>query len=117
MPARQEAAMWNSRLAANARLYTDATLTIVEPSGYPFSVRCTPRLDDRREVVTFATIPAHANAWRGSACLLFHRHDERLEHQYQLLIRGQLVEQDQMLTLQASAFVTATGNRQDDRMP
>jgi hypothetical protein len=80
-------------------------------------VRCTPRLDDHREAVTFAAIPAQANAWRGSACLLFHRHDERLEHQHQLLIRGHLVQEDQVLTLQPSAFVTATNNEHDDRMP
>src|SRR2546422_400298 len=112
----RKSSMWNKRLAAAARLYRDGTLTVVEASGYPISVRCTVELDDLHEVIRFARLPP-ASAWCGPACLLFHRHDARLENQYQLLIRGRLIQEDEIVAFEPSAFVTANGSRESDRMP
>jgi len=109
--------MWTERLAAAARQYRDGTLSIVEASGYPSSVRCTVELDDVHQVIRFPALPPSASHWRGPACLLFHRHDARLENQYQLLIRGRLVEDHEIVTFLPSAFVTANGSRDMDRMP
>jgi len=92
-------------------------LSVVEADGYPRSTRCAVVLDDRAEVVTFADLPQVASPWRGPACLLFHRHDERLENQYQLMIRGYLVQQGGSLELRPTHFVTANGSRTGDRMP
>ena len=96
--------MWNSRLAACAR-------------AHPLSVRCQVELEEQREVIRLLSLRPSASGWRGPACLLFHRHDERLENQHQLVIRGQLVEEDQMLLLLPSAFVTANGRREQDLRP
>ena len=109
--------MWDSRLAARARLYESAVLSVVDPSGYPASVRCAFALDQSRELIAFTALPPSAAAWRGAACLLFHRHDARLEGLHQLLIRGDLVEEQGSVALRPSAFVTANGRRDTDRMP
>jgi hypothetical protein len=74
-------------------------------------------LDDQREVVTFGGLPHVASRWSGPACLLFHRHDERLENQYQLMVRGQLVQQAESLELRPTHFLTANGSLTGDRMP
>jgi hypothetical protein len=109
--------MWSKELGICARAYADATLSSVEDDGYPFSARCEVALDDQREVITFTRLPEIASRWRGPACLLFHRFDERLENQYQLLIRGRLVQENERLVFRPSAFVTASGSRTSDRMP
>jgi hypothetical protein len=106
--------MWNSALASRARLYRDATLSVVEPSGYPYSVRCSAQLDEARQIVRLTTVSGLAP---GPACLAFHRHDERLENQYQLLIRGQLEVDSGSVILRPTAFVTANGSSGTDRMP
>src|SRR5438128_9202173 len=99
--------MWSKELAICARRYADATLSVVDPSGYPFSARCRVAFDEQREVITFTSLLAMALVWRGPACLLFHRHDERLENHYQLLIRGQLVQEGQSVVFRPTVFVTA----------
>jgi len=109
--------VWSSELAACARRYQGATLSVVEPGGYPISARCQVELDDERQQITVKRLPPLAELWRGPACLLFHRHDERLENQYQLLIRGRLTEEGESLIFRPSAFVTANGSRNQDRMP
>ena len=45
------------------------------------------------------------------------RHDARLEGLHQLLVRGQLVRQDDAIVLRPAAFVTANGRRDTDQMP
>jgi hypothetical protein len=109
--------MWNSQLTALARAYSSAVLTIVEPSGYPLSVRCQVTFDETRETIGFTRLPGLANGWQGKACLLFHRHNERLEEQHELLIRGELTGAAGNLVFRPSAFVTGTGNPTNDAMP
>jgi hypothetical protein len=106
--------MWNSALARRARVYRDATLSVVHPSGYPYSVRCGVELDDSRQIVRLTTVSGLAP---GPGCLAFHRHDERLENQYQMLIRGQLEVDNGGVILRPTAFVTANGSSETDRMP
>src|SRR5438128_2673263 len=109
--------MWDMNLAALARDYATGVLSSVEPSGYPISVRVTPRLDDAREVATFVDPPPVAKAWRGKACLLFHKHNERLEDLRQMAVKGELVEEDGALVLKVTDFVTANGRPDTDLMP
>ncbi len=49
--------MWNKTLIAYARVYPSAVLTVVEDSGYPWSVRCIVEFDDARELILFPTPP------------------------------------------------------------
>lgn len=109
--------MWNSQLIALARAYSSAILTIVEPSGYPLSARCTVTFDEMREVIGFTLVPALARDWQGKACLLFHRHNERLEGQHELQIRGELINAAGELVFHPSAFATGTGSTTKDAMP
>jgi hypothetical protein len=92
-------------------------LSVVAASGYPFNIRCVATLDDAREVVRFPVPPPLPVPAPSPACLLFHRHDARLEDLHQLLIRGQLVAHGDALVLRPIAFVTANGRRGTDRMP
>ena len=113
--------MWNRRLAARAASYPSGVLSVVDADGYPRSLRCAPRLDAKRHVFTFPSLPAYAAGWRGPACLLFHAHDERLEGLRQLVVRGELVagggEEGGAPTLRVEAFVTANGRKNTDAMP
>lgn len=109
--------MWDNRLAALARAYPSAILSIVEPSGYPISVRCTVTLDDAAAVVRFPALPPLAAGWRGRACVLFHRHNEKLEGLHQMVIRGELAEDGGALVLRGGEFVLANGRQDTDEMP
>jgi hypothetical protein len=109
--------MWNRSLAARARLYSSGVLSVVDADGYPFSARCQVIVDDAQELIAFTNLPAVAAEWRGAACLLFHRHDDRLENQYQLLIRGQLVAENGQLVFRTDRFVSGGGSPTSDRMP
>ena len=109
--------MWNEPLAARASNYTTGVLSIVDADGYPMSVRCTARLDASRQVFTFPNPPAMAANWRGKACLLFHQFNERLEGLRQMVILGELVSEDGLLTLRVNKFVTANGRANTDQMP
>jgi hypothetical protein len=109
--------MWNRRLAARATRYTTGVLSVEGEDDYPLSVRCAPRLDAKRRVFTFASLPPLAADWRGPACLLFHAHDERLEELRQLVVRGELVEEGEGPILRVESFVTAYGRTNTDAMP
>ncbi len=109
--------MWDERLAACAAAYRSAVLSIADYEGYPASVRCTPRLDAAHEVAYFAALPPVAAGWRGKACLLFHRHNDRLEELHQLVIKGDLETEDGVLVLRVREFVTANARTDTDAMP
>jgi hypothetical protein len=109
--------MWNKVLIMGVGAYHSAVLTVVEPSGYPISVRCTVHCDEAHEYITFPTLPALATGWRGLAALLLHRHDAELEEQHELLIKGDLAEEDGQLCLRPSDFLTGTGSPKTDQMP
>lgn len=109
--------MWNERLASLAGEYPTGVLTVVEPSGYPASVRCAPRLDTSRQVFTIPDVPPLAASWRGLACLLFHMHDARLEGLRQMVVKGELERIEGVLTLRVTDFITANGRADTDQMP
>ncbi|HET8841573.1 MAG TPA: hypothetical protein VFN35_08905 [Ktedonobacteraceae bacterium] len=109
--------MWNKRLAARTQSYSSGVLSIVDANGYPLSVRCTVCLNETGHVFTFPTPPPQALSWRGKACLLFHQHNERLEGLRQLVILGELVCEEGLLTFLASKFVTSNGRQDTDQMP
>ena len=109
--------MWNERFAALAREYPTAVLSIVDPDGYPLSVRCTVRLDAARQVAIIADPPVQAIAWSGKACSLFHQFNERLEGLRQFVILGELVCEEGLLTLRVNKFVTSTRRQDTDKIP
>jgi hypothetical protein len=109
--------MWNEQLAVLTSEYSTAVLSTVDSDGYPVSVRCLALLDPAHRVFTFSTPPAQAMSWHGKASLLFHQFNERLEGLRQIVVLGELVCEEGLLTLQVSKFVTANGRQNTDRMP
>jgi hypothetical protein len=109
--------MWNKRLARLATQYPTGILSVADVEGFPASVRLVARLDIKRRVVTFPALPPYAQGWRGKACLLFHRHNSRLEGLHQMVLKGELVEEDGAVVLRVADFVTANGSNSTDEMP
>lgn len=109
--------MWNEQLAKLATKYPSGVLSVANVEGYPASVRLPAHLDTKRRLVTFPAPPPYAQSWRGTACLLFHRHDSRLEGLRQMVLKGELVEESGALVLRVTDFVTANGQTTTDEMP
>jgi hypothetical protein len=109
--------MWNERLAALIFDYPTGVLSTMESSDYPASVRCTVEPHAADQTITFPNLPPFAASWRGKAALLFHRHNARLEGLHQLVVKGELVELNGVLTFRVSEFVTGTGRQDTDAMP
>jgi hypothetical protein len=109
--------MWNKQLARLATKYPTGVLSVTDVGGYPESVRLVARLDTKRRIVTFPALPAFAQGWRGKACLLFHRHNSRLEGLRQMVLKGELVEEGGAVVLRVMGFVTANGQTKTDEMP
>jgi hypothetical protein len=111
--------MWDKKLADLASKYPTGILSVVEPSGYPISVRCTTQFDETSETIHFPGPPQVALSWRGKACILFHYHDEHLEGLRQLAIKGELVDDGDggKPALHVTEFVTANGRPDTDEMP
>lgn len=109
--------MWDKRLAGLVASYPTGVLSWVDPSGDPVSVRVVVELDEAHERIRLPALPPAAHGWTGLACLLFHRHDERLEGLRQMVIKGVLVETDGEVALEVTGFVTANGRSGTDQMP
>jgi hypothetical protein len=109
--------MWNKPLARLATNYPTGVLSVADVGGYPASVRLAGHLDTKRRVVTFPALPPYAQGWRGKACLLFHRHNSRLEGLHQMVLKGELVEENGVVALRVTDFVTANGRTDTDEMP
>src|SRR4051794_39369420 len=109
--------MWNEKLVECARAHEFGTLTIVDASGYPSSVRCTARFDGVSELIAFPSLGPEPRTWRGSACLLFHSHNEQLEDFHEMVIKGDLLEEDGQLVMRPTGFLTGTGRLDSDAMP
>ena len=99
--------------------YPTAVLSWVQPDGYPASVRCRVRRLASSGRFEFTSLPGFASAWCGSACLLFHMHDERLEGLRQMVVKGTIVEGAAALGIEFTVgdIVTANGRPDTDRMP
>jgi hypothetical protein len=74
--------------------YKSAVLTIVDERGYPLSARCRPAPDNTREALRI-DLPEALGLRPGKACLLWHTHDEKLANQWSLLVRGELMRDDE----------------------
>jgi hypothetical protein len=109
--------MWNKQLAKLATKYPTGVLSVADVESFPASVRLVARVDTKRRVVTFPALPPYAQGWRGKACLLFHRHNSRLEGLHQMVLKGELVEEGGALALRVTDFVTANGQTKTDEMP
>jgi hypothetical protein len=79
--------MWQ-QIEKYTPLFTSAVLTGIDDQGYPFSLRCEPKLDlENRVLYAPSKVPLILRP--GPACLLFHSHDERLWNQKSFLLSGE----------------------------
>lgn len=88
--------------------FESAVLTALDAEGYPYSVRCRPRINpDERILRIRLTVDAPLRA--GPAGLLCHRHDENLWNLKSFLVRGTLSRDAQGLSFHPQRFIPAAG--------
>jgi hypothetical protein len=88
--------------------FTSAVLTGFDETGYPFSLRCQPQLDNERQVLTIP-IPATLPIQPGAASLLLHSHDEQLWNLRSYMVRGQLQADNDAWFLRPEKFTPGAG--------
>ncbi|CAN5616048.1 hypothetical protein BH24ACT15_BH24ACT15_39280 [soil metagenome] len=99
--------MW-ADIARYSPTFPSAVLSTVNPTGYPVSARCTPWLDQQRQVLRI-TRDQVEGVGEGPASLLFHTHDERLIKLRSFVVKGKLAPEDDGWCFQPSAFVPGQG--------
>lgn len=80
--------MWDD-LVRNLARYPTAVVTVHDATGYPFSIRCTPRPDPARHVLQ-VDLPEYVHAQPGPAGLLCHFHDDNLWNMTNFVAHGEL---------------------------
>lgn len=78
--------MWND-IVKHLPEYQSAVFTGLDSSGYPFSVRCRPKLDPSNHVLRIA-LPHTTRIQPGPASLLCHYADDQLWNAKSFLVRG-----------------------------
>lgn len=80
--------MWD-KLLKLIPAYSPVVFNAIDESGYPFSMRCRPVLDEKEKVLR---IPAsdYLKLQAGAASLLCHYHDEQLWNLTSFVVRGHI---------------------------
>jgi hypothetical protein len=99
--------MWTS-LAQYLPKFRDGVLTGLDAEGSPFSLRCQPQPDPAARVLRLP-LPEEAPLRPGPACLLFHKHDDRLWNLLSFVVRGTLERNGQEWILRPVHFVPGVG--------
>lgn len=80
--------MW-PRIAQTVAKFQSVVVTGLDADGYPYSVRCQPKLLEAEQVIAF-DLPDHPGIQPGPASLMGHTHDEQLWSLSSFLVRGAL---------------------------
>ena len=88
--------------------FPSAVLTGVDATGYPFSARCVPRLDAEARAVR-VDVPEGGSIRPGPACLLCHKHDQRLWNLKSCVVRGRLERDGRGWLLRPCGFIPGMG--------
>jgi hypothetical protein len=99
--------MWDSLLHYMSK-FNSAVLTSLDAVGCPFSVRCQPQPDSTVRVLRLS-LPEDTPLRPGPACLLFHKHDDRLWNLLSFVVRGTLEREGQGWILRPAQFVPGVG--------
>lgn len=99
--------MW-SDISQYAGKYQSAVLTGMDSGGYPFSWRCQPHLDEKERVLRLV-LPAGVEVLPGPACMLWHRHDERLWQLHSFAVRGKLISDETGWYVRPEIFIPGVG--------
>lgn len=95
--------MW-PELARYLPEFSSAVLSGLNATGYPFSQRCRPQLDPAMQVL-WLDLPPDTPVQQGRACLLCHRHDERLWNLKSFVVQGVLERDDEGWRLRPERFI------------
>lgn len=85
--------MWD-KSAENLLKWKTAVLNGIDASGYPYSVRCLPRLDATAQVIRL-DLPGYLTLQPGPASLLSHSHNEQYWDLKMFNLRGVLERDEQ----------------------
>ncbi len=99
--------MWNS-IAQYLPKFKNGVLSGLDADGSPFSLRCQPQPDSAAHVLRLP-LPDHTPLRPGPACLLFHKHDDRLWNLLSFVVRGTLERDGQDWILRPEQFVPGVG--------
>jgi len=101
--------MWNN-IARQLGQYPNAVLTGIDASGYPFSLRCQPRVDEMRQVLLISP-HGDEHIQPGPAGLLCHYHNEEMWDlkSFQLLGRLERTEQGWVFHVERAIPESAPG--------
>lgn len=101
--------MWDSLVSYMPR-FNSAVLTALDSSGHPFSLRCRPQAEAVAQVLRLPLPEAEATPLMpGPACLLFHKHDDRLWNLLSFVVRGTLERDGHGWVLRPSQFIPGVG--------
>jgi hypothetical protein len=99
--------VWDE-IASHLPSFESAVLTGRDAVGYPYSVRCRPRIDPTARTLR-VQLPAAIPLRPGSASLLCHRHDENMWNLKSFLVRGTLTREDPGWSFHPRKFVPGAG--------
>jgi hypothetical protein len=99
--------MWN-QLSRYLPEFSSAVLTSVDPAGFPFSLRCQPRLNPARQVLLI-DLPVSAPLQPGPAGLLCHTHNDHLWNLKSFVVRGALERDGAAWLLRPAQFIPGMG--------
>jgi Pyridoxamine 5'-phosphate oxidase len=85
---------WDERLDELGDVFPDATVTLVAPDGFPFSVRLPVEVDRGAHRIRLGGGPVGVPWQPGLACVTAHDHPEQFRWQRNFQVRGDLVEED-----------------------
>jgi hypothetical protein len=99
--------MW-SAIKQNLPDFPSAVLTAFDLAGQPFSLRCYPRPDEQLQALSFTFYPG-LEIQEGQACMLFHKHDERLWNLKSFVVQGIILRDESGWRLQPERFIPGMG--------
>lgn len=99
--------MWNE-ITRYLPEFSSAVLTGLDPTGYPYSLRCQPRLDPARQVLVIV-LPTSTPLQPGPAGLLCHSHNDHLWNLKSFVVRGELAHERAAWLLRPAQFIPGMG--------
>lgn len=99
--------MWDN-IVKHLADFQSAVLSGTDSTGYPFSIRCEPKLDTDMQVLR-VQVPEATGIQPGPAGLLCHKHDEWLWNLKSFVVRGALEMDSQGWIFRPRQFIPGAG--------
>ena len=99
--------MWNE-IVINLGKFPNAVLTGIDTNRYPYSIRCTPKVDEDRQVL-HVLLPSDTFLQPGPADLLCHSHNDQVWDLKAFQVLGKLEQGEQDWIYYPEQFVPGAG--------